>query len=180
MSSIEDKRKNIITLLDAYQMIRKKHPKCVLSLIGQCFSLKDPIVRRLKENGKLEGVKLMGAIPHEEVIEYLRSVDLMIHPSLEETFGNTLIEAMATGCPVLGGEKSGAVPYVLDFGKAGYLCDVTSSESISEKVDEIINNPYERRVISHYAQSRCANEYSSKIIAQKYIELFNKAIEETC
>lgn len=172
ISLIDDRRKNILTLLHALKIIRKSYPGCTLSLIGKCFTREFPLIRQLESEGLLEGVKLMGALPHIEVLKYLQIVDLMVHPSLEETFGNTLIEAMAVGCPVLGGQNSGAVPYVLESGKAGYLCDVSSAEEIAATIEQIIRNPEKRKLIAQYAKKRCQREYSSKKIADKYIELF--------
>ncbi len=172
MSVLDDKRKNIPTLLEALAIVRTKYPEVSLELVGPSFNTHDDTVNRFMSAGKLDGVSLVGALPHDVVVERLRHVDLMVHPSLEETFGNTLVEAMAVGCPVLGGENAGAVPSVLDYGRAGFLCDVTSPRAIADKIIEIIENPELRKEIADAGRNYCRSRYSSAVIAARYISMF--------
>lgn len=177
ISQPDDKRKNIPTLLKAFQIVHKKHKNARLNIIGQSFTQDNPIIQQYQEQGLLEGVKLKGTMPHDDVLKFLSHSHIMVHPSLEETFGNTLIEAMAVGCPVIGGYKSGAVPFVLDNGNAGYLCDVESSEELANTIIKVLNSPNERERISKAAYEYCKKNYSSKNIALRYLDIFNKAIE---
>ena len=57
---------------------------------------------------------LRGLAPRSEIDRMLREeADLFVSPSLEESFGMVFVEAMRFGVPCIGGEKSGAVPWVL-------------------------------------------------------------------
>ncbi|MDE7397076.1 MAG: glycosyltransferase family 4 protein [Muribaculum sp.] len=172
MSVLDDKRKNIPALLDAFAIVRTKYPDVSLELIGPSFNTQDDTVIRYMSARKLRGVSLVGSLPHDVVVERLRHVDLMVHPSLEETFGNTLVESMAVGCPVLGGENAGAVPSVLDYGRAGFLCDITSADAIADKIMEIIENPELRQKIAEAGREYCRSRYSSAVIAARYISMF--------
>ena len=62
MSQPDDKRKNIITLLEAFQSVRKQFPNANLNLVGQAFHSGNPIIKYLEENGLLHNVKLRGAM----------------------------------------------------------------------------------------------------------------------
>ena len=177
ISQPDDKRKNILTLLKAFQQFRTKHKEAVLNLIGQAFTDDNPVISQWKNEGLLENVELLGAKSHDEVLEILSNSHLMIHPSLEETFGNTLIEAMAVGCPVLGGDQSGAVPWVLENGKAGYLCDVTSVNSISDAIANIISDRNSMRAKSNYAKDYCLKNFSSRNIMKQYVALFKNHLK---
>lgn len=177
ISQPDDIRKNIITLLKAYQLFRTRYKTVVLNLIGQGFTKDNPIISQWNEEGLLGGVNLMGARAHDEVLEILSNSHLMIHPSLEETFGNTLIESMAVGCPVLGGEKSGAVPWVLENGKAGYLCDVTSIKSMSDTIDRIVSNRDDMESMSRYAKEYCFKNFSSVNIMKQYVATFENQLK---
>ena len=81
-----------------------------------------------QKKGLSDGVNFVGPVDPDELIDIYEQVDLMVHPSMEESFGMVLVEAMARKIPVIGGEKSGAVPWVLDNGKAGVLTDIRSPE----------------------------------------------------
>ena len=177
ISHPDDKRKNILSLLKAFQIVHKKFSNTRLNLIGPSFSEENPVVKQLSMTGLLNGVKLRGAMAHDEVLKFLSQSHLMVHPSLEETFGNTLIESMAVGCPVVGGIHSGAVPFVLENGKAGYLCNVESAETLAETIIKVIESPEDRERISQYAKGYCNKNYSSKNIAQQYLQLFKDAIQ---
>lgn len=179
ISSINERRKNIINLLKAFKMLRTAHPNAELRLIGPAFDDRHPDVISLRSEGMLEGVKLMGRMQREQLKQQYRECNIMVHPSLEETFGNTLIEAMASGCPVVGGRDSGAVPYVLDHGRAGYLCDVESPEAITETIEQMIANPRKVTEKMHYARRFCEDKFSSRSVAKAYIEEFQKALNAT-
>ena len=168
----DDKRKNIQTLIHAFQLVRSKQKNVQLFLIGQSFISNNNVIKQWNEEGLLEGVVLLGSLSHEKVLKELRESNLMVHPSLEETFGNTLIEAMSCECPVVGGKEAGAVPYVLNQGKAGYLCNVNSAQDIAKTVLEIINFPQNVKAKTLYAKRYCIETFSSKKIAEKYIKLF--------
>lgn len=172
ISQPNDRRKNIVTLLNAFKYVRRKYPNISLNLIGQGFVKENPIIREWEMEGLLQNVKLKGAMKHGDVLAVLAHSHLMVHPSLEETFGNTLIEAMAVGCPVIGGRNSGAVPFVLENGKAGYLCDVTSADKLAEAIMKVLDSPSERSRISKYAKKYCFDNFSSRNIANKYMKLF--------
>lgn len=174
ISQPDDKRKNIITLLKAFKKFRAGNKNASLNLIGQGFTKDNPVLVQWKNEGLLEGVELMGAKSHDEVLDILSKTHLMIHPSLEETFGNTLIESMAVGCPVLGGDKSGAVPWVLDNGNAGYLCDVTSIVSMADAIEQITSDRNRMKSKSRHAKDYCFNNFSSRNIMKQYVALFKK------
>jgi len=169
-----DKRKNIPTLLKAYKELRKEFPDMRLNLVGRGFTAESPDVQILSSEGLLDGVDLWGAVSHPQVIEILQKSHLMMHPSLEETFGNTLLEAMAVGCPILGGEDSGAVPDVLDNGNAGYLCDVTNVADIIEKIRYIYLHSDEVSSKAIYAKHYCQHKYSSREVANEYLNILSQ------
>lgn len=174
LSSPNDKRKNVFALLLAFKEFHLANPSSTLYLVGPKFTRDNPIIQEWESQGYLHGVVLKGKMSHLEVIELLQSISLLVHPSIEETFGNTLIEAMACGCPVLGGNNSGAVPYVLDHGNAGYLCDINDKLSILKALTHILlkGENVEDKVV--YAKEYCKTNFSSSKIAQEYIELFSK------
>lgn len=167
-------RKNIGSLLDAFAMYRQQHPSATLHLVGD-YNENDNLFQQWKTDGKLEGVRLYGALPHDELASLLDKMSCLIHPSLEETFGNILLEAMSRCVPCIGGEKAGAVPDVLGHGRYGIVCDVTSAQSIFEAMQEV-SLPEKIAEIQLAATAMLKENFSSDIIAKKHIELFEKTI----
>lgn len=174
ISSTNDKRKNVVTLLKAYQLFKKKYPSTELQIIGVPFVSGNNTIEKWREKGLLDSVELVGAIPHSELFLYIDKCSVFVTPSLEETFGNTLIESIARKVPVIAGEKSGAVPYVLHNGKGGYLCDVSDPLSITNLLEYVYLNPDKAQQKALDAFNIMISEYSENVVAKGHLELYSK------
>ena len=176
ISSSNDKRKNIPTLLKGFQLFLRKNNNARLQIIGEPFTLDNECCKAWDAQGLLKSVELLGLQKHDDLKCFLDNCSVFITPSLEETFGNTLIEAFARRVPVIGGEKSGAVPYVLGQGEFGYLCDVSDAQSVAAAIYEVYSNPSESLLIAEKAYMNVETRYVSNKICDEHIELYNKAI----
>lgn len=179
ISSSNDRRKNIISLLCAYRMFKSAHHGTTLQLVGAPFTDSSKAVRQWAKAGLLDGVELVGLVTHDGLTTYIDQCSVFVTPSLEETFGNTLLEAIVRKVPVIGGEKSGAVPYVLLHGRAGYLCDVSSPKSISETLDYVFQHQNETKLKTEKAYNIILNRYNEKTVCDKHIRLYEKYMTHT-
>jgi len=134
------KRKNVKSLMRAYKLIKKEIPACRLMLIGNGFEKDGEADKWAKSELLLDGIEFRGLLPHNKVLEILGHSDLLVHPALEESFGMTLLEAMAKKTPVIAGKDSGAVPWVLNYGKAGILVDVKSPNLIAYEAINLLTD----------------------------------------
>lgn len=173
LGDIHNTWKNIPALLEAFLIFRKSHHEAVLNLVGPYFSDDNPLVAEYRKSGLMEGVRLMGRRSPEEVRDILKASSMMVHPSLEETFGNTLIEALSLGVPVVGGRHSGAVPWVLDQGETGYLCDVSSPQDMADTMLQVADNYEEALEKARKGKLRCAIKYSISTVADRYLQVFH-------
>ncbi|MBG0784874.1 MAG: glycosyltransferase family 4 protein [Anaerolineaceae bacterium] len=126
------KLKNEKRLIEAFKIVHEENPSTELWMFGighEPGGIANSWAIQKKLSG---GVRFLGHLPHDELMgELKRSADALVHPSLEESFGNVLIEAMSMGIPVIGGVNSGAVPNVLGYGQAGILVDVRHSQELA-------------------------------------------------
>lgn len=167
-----NKRKNYKPLILAFNKYLKSSPNAKLILCGGPFNLKNPVIQQWKTDGLLNNVELKGKIERNELFKLIDNSSLLIHPSLEETFGNTLIEAMARRVPCIGGRDSGAVPYVLQHGKAGCLCDVSDYNSITSAIELLMNDHvYYDRIINNATQL-LINKYLDDVIVNKHLTYY--------
>ena len=175
-NGVDDPRKNITTLLRAFRMLRKDIPCASLYLVGR----KDdryPLYKQWQDDGLLDGVSITGSCSHDDVIKYLDCSTMMVHPSLEETFGNTLIEAMARRVPVVGGKDSGAVPYVLGNGKYGVCCDVSDADEVYKSICYLLIPENSQKLVEN-ATCHLINTYASDIVCKLHIDYYDKIINE--
>lgn len=166
-----DKRKNCDTLLVAFNLLLKTYPDAQLHLVGTPYTEENPVMNTLKKQGLLKNVILHGSIPHNKIKELMLNSSMLIHPSTEETFGNTLIEAMGCKLPVIGGKNSGAVPYVLNHGICGILCDILSPNDICNSIIKLMDSKTRNQYINR-GYNYVKEHYTQKSVALQHIEFY--------
>jgi L-malate glycosyltransferase len=168
-------RKNPEPALKAFAKFRLSARHSTLHLFGYDFGVGEKGHLWAKTQGIGEGMVFHGYLPPAELLQQLNTMHLLVHPAIEESFGMAVVEAMALGIPVIGGIRSGAVPWLLGQGSAGLLVDVTSMEAIYEAMVEILNN---RTLYENYATAgidRVRKEFHPAIVASKYEEIYRLA-----
>ena len=169
-------RKNIDALIEAFVIAKKKIPSLELMLVGKPF-VRERCVARLENLGiGTEGIRFMGHVPHDRLVENISSAWIMVHPALEESFGNTLVESMACSVPVVGGEKSGSVPWVLGYGKGGILCDVTNPQAIAKKIVELLEDRDLRSEVGIRGYAWAQEHFAVDAITERTLSLYRKAL----
>lgn len=133
--------KNVGALLRAHARLAAARPGLRLILVGGGHGPGGEAQRWARSQGLGEGVEFRGPVPYAQIAPLMGAADVCVHPSLEESFGMVVLEAMAQSLPVVGGARSGGVPWLLDGGRAGVLVDVTSPAAIAEGVSGLLDDP---------------------------------------
>ena len=108
MASLNVGYKGHDTAIYALKEIMRTHKNVQLCFLGD--GKKEKWKQLAKENGVPKNVEFCGSLPGgEPVLQWLDDIDIFIMPSLQETLGRALIEAMSRGCPCIGGAGT-AVP----------------------------------------------------------------------
>jgi glycosyltransferase involved in cell wall biosynthesis len=122
-------------LLQAFALLPKEKGAARLVLFGPGMGQGEEAEQWARERAIHADVEFRGSAPREKILDFLENeADLMVHPSLIETHGMVLIEAMACGVPVIGGRYSGAVPWTLEDGRSGFLCDVRDVSDLARTI----------------------------------------------
>ena len=93
-------RKGVEPLLEAFAACRAEDPALTLTMAGTGV-LGARLAERAAELGVEDAVAFPGAVAPDEAARLMREHDLLVHPARWETFGMTVIEAVAAGTPVL-------------------------------------------------------------------------------
>ncbi len=104
--------------VDAFDLVRKVRPNVRLLLAGD--GRQEMVQERVVELGLQDHVEFVGFV--EDPLALLRSVHCVLSPSRHEAFGRSVVEAMASGIPVIG-HRSGATPELITPGVNGDLYD---------------------------------------------------------
>ncbi|MFH1956581.1 MAG: glycosyltransferase family 4 protein [Patescibacteria group bacterium] len=169
-------RNNEITLITTSRLVKKNAvddvieamqylPENLKFLILGTGPLENILKFKIK-NLKLDGrVLMLGHIDHEDLPSYLKTADIFIRPSLSEGMGNSFIEAMAAGVPVIA-TPVGGIPDFLKDKETGLFCEINNPKSIAEKVKIYLENDGLRKKIIKNAQEMVVKNYDWNLIAK--------------
>ncbi len=174
-----DKRKNIENGLQGFQLFRKRFPEYQYKLIGVNMESNGPAADYARKNGLEENVVFLGYKPFDAVIDEISKADILLHPSREESFGNTILEALVVGTNVVGGLKSGNVPYLLDHGNTGVLCDINLPDSIASAMEKIVSTPEFKDHLRKSGREFASSNYSKEKVIAKLIDTYEEIVSLT-
>jgi len=126
-----------------------------------------------KEKKVYDRVIFVGQVDHKDLPKYLHISDIFIRPSLSEGLGNSFLEAMVAGVPVIGTEVGG-IPDFLEDGETGLFCEVSNPKSIAEKVELLLNNDELRKKIIENGKKLVEEKHDWVKISQDMKNIFNK------
>ncbi len=124
--------KNLATLIRIYKLSKAKGNKYNFIIAGDGIA-KEKISQKMKDSF------ILGKVDHTTLAKLYASSDVFIFPSISETYGNVVVEAMASGCPCIIGRGGGSQSLVED-GVRGFLCSPNDAEEYLEKIDLLIEN----------------------------------------
>lgn len=121
-------RKGLLPLLDALAEVHTDH-EFVLTIVGS-GPQRAEIEQRISELGLADSVHWAGFVDQPDLPELYAEHDLFVFPTLEDTFGVVLIEAMAAGLPPVASRLAGATPDHVEEGVNGWTMDPRSKQSM--------------------------------------------------
>jgi glycosyltransferase involved in cell wall biosynthesis len=133
--------KGLETLVDSLPALRETVPEVRLDVVGSGDD-----VPHLREHaarlGVADCIDWHGAVPHGELPRFYRSAAVTVLPSLteSESFGMTLVEAMACGCPVVG-SAVGGIPFVIRDEVDGLLVPPGDAAALARALAGVLTDP---------------------------------------
>lgn len=167
--------KNIATLLKAFARVRCKKPHTQLVLYGPGLGPGEAAEQWARAHALDQSVQFRGSATREKILLFLETeADMMVHPSLVETHGMTIIEAMACGVPVIAGQNSGAVPWTLEQGRCGYLCDVRSPDALAQMMLHAMARPDVNCELARRAFESVRTRFPIESVADAYERILGR------
>lgn len=129
--------------------------------------LKDHLENQAIKLGIINRVNFMGRVSSDLVPSLLATSHLFVRVSRHEGFGNSFIEAMAAGIPVIGTPVGGIVDFLFD-NKTGFIVPVDDPKSLAEKIEFVAKN--NNKAIIATAKKFVEDNYDWDIIAKKVLK----------
>lgn len=131
--------KNVRTLVRAFALIVQKYPEAELRLVGPGLAADDALAEWARSRRLEKNVAFIGPLDHANIADEYARASIFCHPSQEEAQPVALLEALNAGLVVIGGARSGGVPWTLFDGRAGILVNVKSPPAIARGIESALD-----------------------------------------
>ena len=160
--------------------IVKKEPTAKLLIIGE-GPFKAELERRINENKVIEHVEFLGSLPASEVAKCHNYASVFILPSLAnktgtEALGLALMEAMSSGCAVIG-TNIGGIPSLIKNGYNGILVWQKDSMELYKSVAALLKNKKKAEAMGKNAAAFIQKNYSWSKVGKEFIEIYEKILK---
>ena len=117
------------------------------------------------------------------VNDYLKTLlysaaDVYLHPARAEVFGNTILESLACGTPVVA-FKVGGIPDLVQNGLTGYTAEYEDIETFSEYLVRLMDDDSMRIKMGEISRSVVRKEYNLELWVERYLSLYKNTLEDT-
>lgn len=112
-----------------------------------------------------------------DVPSLLQAMDLYVQPSLLEGFGLSVLEAMASGLPVLA-TRTGGLPEVVRDGKTGDLVPPGDARRLAEGIARLLSDPQRCRAYGAEGEARARSEFPLERMVRGWGELYRELLRE--
>ena len=166
------REKNIDMLLRALYAAVQVAPEVILLLVGE--GDEERSLRRLADRLNLAGrVRFVGPVPHQAVGRWYRAADLFVFPSVSETQGLVVLEAMAHGLPVLAVRSIGTSDFIED-GVTGALAENPYDDFI-QRLLELLRDGASRSRYAEQGKAR-AMQITSEVSTMRLLRAYERLL----
>lgn len=164
----DEPRKGLEILVNAYSQIRENFPQVRLLIAGP--GEPEHVLKKLSKIDR-SSVTVLGMVAPEDKASVLASGTIYVAPNTGgESFGIVLLEAMASGTPVVASDLE-AFERVLDYGRAGVSFQNENSVDLARVVCELLTDDSKRAQLVQQGKIR-ANEFDWNVVAKEIVNVY--------
>lgn len=172
MASRFSSQKRQDLLIRAFERIADKIPSATLSLPGDGEEL-EAIRAIAAESAYGHRISVEGAMPQQAIPEWLRGIDIYVHATEGETLSMSILQAMATGLPIIASDAPGVRELIKRDSRHGLLVP-NDDFSWSEAILTLAKAPELRRKLGLGGRRLCLTQYSAETMLGRYLELLQR------
>ena len=170
-----EKRKGLKYLLMAYSRLKWQFPNLRLLVVGPGTPDKDSF--RVLGEHSLRDVEFVGGVSQEDLVRYYKTADIFCSPATgRESFGIVLLEAMASGTPIVASRLKG-FQTVLEEGMQGLMAPPKDDVALADALRQMIQDPTMRSVMGAFGERR-AYEFRWERVAGLVLDYYESVRAE--
>jgi glycosyltransferase involved in cell wall biosynthesis len=167
--------KGHIFFIQAIPLILQRHPDSLFVFVGR-GPLQSSLEEDVKKLGLSQRVRFLGKLL-AVTPKLIASLDVLVQPSLTESFGLVVAEAMATGVPVVA-SRVGGVPEIVEDGVTGFLVEPQNPGELAAQVNYLLTNKLEAREFGEAGRKRVVSNFSIEYTAEEYYQLYRRLFSQ--
>jgi glycosyltransferase involved in cell wall biosynthesis len=177
VSNMDDRRKRADVLIRTMPLVLRSVKDARLLLAGNAGPETIAALNSMAERlGVKDSIMITGRLDEMAVRRYLAASDLFVLPSREDVGGMVVLEAMASGVPVIGSDRGGITEYINE-GRNGFLFDNDSIEDLADKVVSLLTDEAMARSIGHNGRRLAASKYTWGSAISRYMALYRDTVK---
>ena len=158
----DDGVKDYNTLVKAFKIVKDK-----ISDVNFIQAGANSEIKKAMAKNNFFDIEIKGRLKHNELTDLYDNINFLVLSSTSESFGKVLVEANASGLPVVSTATTGAKE-IIDEGKNGFLVHIGSYQKLAEKIIWLLENKDEAKKMGDYGREMVKERYGdnvSKIIS---------------
>lgn len=171
--------KGIIDLINAFFIVANKDENVILNIAGDWVRKKDSFKKKvyhlLEDSPFYKRINFVGYLSLKEKEKFLLNTDIFVYPSWNEGQPLAILEAMASGCPIISIKDIGVISETIVDGENGILVDKRSPMNLANAIIDLIEN--EQKRINYGLNSR--KRYEKFYTYDKHIDTMINVLEST-
>jgi len=164
---------DVATALRAFSLVCKEVPSARMSLAGSGPE-RDALLSIANDLGIAGAVTFHGSLNRDQMAELYRSASVVINPSRVDNMPNSVLEAMASGAPVVS-TNVGGVPFILQDDVNGLLVPAGNHVAMATAVKRLLGDPQCAKRLRDAALSEVQN-YAWPRVRQRWIDVYAMAL----
>jgi glycosyltransferase involved in cell wall biosynthesis len=172
---LSDSRKGLDRLIRAYALMRSRRPSVPHLVLAGRGELPTHLKQLITELGLTDCVSVRSDVPQDDLPSLYRGASVYLQTSHEEGLGISVLEAMASGLPVVSTETAGTQQTVA-HGETGWLVSQDSDVEVGITARTFSVLDFDGRAMSIAAQSRADALFSNQVTLSRFLEVYDQLL----
>jgi glycosyltransferase involved in cell wall biosynthesis len=158
-------------MVEAFELLAKDWPELHLMILGDGGAERETVRERVCQSPHADRIHVMGH--QQEPAPFYQAMDILVMPSSHEGLANALLEAMASGVPVLAHAACGAGE-VIQNGSNGFLQEIQTAADLAEYLTRLRSQPELLSTVSQKARESAQCEFSLSAMVNNYLSAYRQ------
>lgn len=144
---------NVACVIRAFYKVHNRFPESTLGIVGEGSERRE-LEQLVAELGLNNSIKFYGRVEHAKIQTLYDQYDIYVNASNVDNFPGTILEAFASGLPVVS-TNAGGIPYIVQNWKTGLLVDMNDCDALADNIIQLLHDPELALTITKNAREEC-------------------------